>query len=296
MAVNDWITALVSGDAFLRASGFSLLREIAYVGYLHRHYERASNARHEPYKELLAAAFRESPVAALDVGERLMTMAALLHVDRDGNALLPCLVARSRLPVAEWLRAYLNAYLTPLLHCFYAHRLTFTPHCENVILVLKGDVPVRVFMKDLAEDIAVLNVETLLPESVRAIGLTVPEEVMTLVIFTDVFDCVFRFLVRILHEHLGFAETRFWALVAECILNYQRSQPDLAERFRRWDLFAPTFIRNCLNRLQLANNRQMVDLNAAEPVDSLKFAGTLENPIAAFARPSSAHSAGATSW
>ena len=33
---------------------------------------------------------------------------------------------------------YLDAYLAPLLHCFYAHDLAFMPHGENVILVLRG--------------------------------------------------------------------------------------------------------------------------------------------------------------
>jgi hypothetical protein len=37
-----------------------------------------------------------------------------------------------------------------------------------------------------------------------------------------------------------------------------------------------------LNRLQLREPRMMVDLNADEPVDSLQFAGDLQNPIAAF--------------
>jgi len=103
---------------------------------------------------------------------------------------------------------------------------------------------------------------------------------MTLGIFTDVFDCVFRFLVPILHEHAQYPEERFWGLVAECIRQYQQEQPRWAAKFERYDLFAPTFIRNCLNRLQLRNNQEMVDLNAAEPVDSLQIVGTLRNPIA----------------
>jgi siderophore synthetase component len=110
----------------------------------------------------------------------------------------------------------------------------------------------------------------------------VPEAVMTLGIFTDVFDCVFRFLAQILHQHAEYAEDSFWRVVAECIRQYQHEQPHLAAKFRRYDLFAPTFSRNCLNRLQLRNNRQMVDLNAAEPVDSLQMIGTLRNPIASF--------------
>lgn len=282
VAVNDWVAALVEGDPYLRDCGFSLLREVAYVGVKHRHYEKASRAKHEPYKEMLAALWRESPVSRLGPGERLMTMAALLHVDAQGDSLLTSLIAASGLSVDDWIRAYLDAYLRPLLHCFYRHSLTFTPHCENVILVLENHRPVRIFIKDIAEDVGVLNPEQPLPEQVRRIGLTVPEEVMTLVIFTDVFDCVFRFLGPLLVEHTGLSESRFWWLVAECIERYRVSMPELERRFERYDLFAPTFLRNCLNRLQLKNNRVMVDLNAPEPVDSLQFVGMLDNPIAEF--------------
>ncbi|XQF94019.1 IucA/IucC family C-terminal-domain containing protein (plasmid) [Pseudoalteromonas espejiana] len=27
-----------------------------------------------------------------------------------------------------WLQSYFNAYLIPLVHCFYAHKLVFMPH------------------------------------------------------------------------------------------------------------------------------------------------------------------------
>lgn len=43
----------------------------------------------------------------------------------------------------------------------------------------------------------------------------------------------------------------------------------------------PEFARSCLNRLQLGNNQQMLDL--ANPAGNLKFAGTLRNPLASHA-------------
>ncbi|WP_323747542.1 hypothetical protein [Catenulispora rubra] len=52
--------------------------------------------------------------------------------------------------------------------------------------------------------------------------------------------------------------------------------------FRRFDLFAPDFALSCLNRLQLRNNQQMVDLN--DPSGALQLVGTLENPVARFRR------------
>ncbi|MEV5742984.1 IucA/IucC family C-terminal-domain containing protein [Microbispora rosea] len=76
-------------------------------------------------------------------------------------------------------------------------------------------------------------------------------------------------------------EDVFWRTVAECATAYQRSVPHLADRFRRHDLFAETFALSCLNRLQLRNNRQMVDLT--DPSAALQMAGELVNPIARFA-------------
>lgn len=49
----------------------------------------------------------------------------------------------------------------------------------------------------------------------------------------------------------------------------------------RYDLFTERFPLSCLNRLQLRNNRQMVDLQ--NPAKELQIVGTLANPIAPFA-------------
>ena len=46
-------------------------------------------------------------------------------------------------------------------------------------------------------------------------------------------------------------------------------------------MFADEFALSCLNRLQLRNNRQMVDL--ADPAAALQLVGTLRNPIAPYA-------------
>lgn len=282
-AINDWVNDLVVGDPYLRARRFSLLREVAFVGYRHRHYERVITKKSDPYKEMLAALWRENPQSRLRAGERVLTMAALLHVDRDGRALLPGLIRASGVGVESWLEQFAAHYLLPLVHCFYEHHLVFTPHCENTLLILDRHRPAGVILKDIAEDIGVLNPERELPLAVRGLALRVPEEVMTLAIFTDVFDGVFRFLAQILNDHVQYPEERFWRVMAQTIRSYESEHPALASEFRRHDLFAPTFPRNCLNRLQLRNHRMMVDLNAVDPVDSLQFAGTLANPIAGLA-------------
>ena len=53
-----------------------------------------------------------------------------------------------------------------------------------------------------------------------------------------------------------------------------------AAKYRQFDLFKPSFVRTCLNRLQLNNNQQMIDLDDREK--NLKFAGMLDNPLHQF--------------
>ncbi|NJP35090.1 IucA/IucC family protein [Micromonospora thermarum] len=279
-AINDWLADLIDNDPVLKRTRLSIIRERAAIGYRHRQYEAATD-RYSPYRKMLAALWRESPVAGLEPGRRLATMASLLHVDRAGRSLAGALIAESGLAAAVWLRRYLDAYLVPLLHSLYAHDLAFMPHGENVILVLRDGAVERVVFKDIAEEIVVMNPEADLPEQVRRIRATIPEDEKILSIFTDVFDCFLRHLAAILDTDGTLVEEDFWRTVAECAADYADSVPHLADRLRRYDLFAEEFALSCLNRLQLRNNQQMVDL--ADPSAALQFAGTLTNPLARFA-------------
>lgn len=275
-AINDWLAELIDNDPVFARTGLTILRERAAIGYRHRQYEAATD-RYSPYRKMLAALWRESPVPGLAPGRRLATMASLLHVDRDGGTLAGALIAESGLAPARWLRRYLDAYLVPLLHSLYAYDLAFMPHGENVILVLDGGVVERVVFKDIAEEIVVMDPDADLPAPVRRVRAAIPEDEKILTIFTDVFDCFLRHLSAALHTADVLDQDDFWRTVAECARDYAESVPHLADRIRRYDLFAPEFALSCLNRLQLRNNRQMVDL--ADPSAALQFAGTLANPI-----------------
>ncbi|WP_050495310.1 IucA/IucC family protein [Streptomyces sp. NRRL F-5702] len=280
-AINDWLADLIAGDPVLRGTGLTILREQAAIGYRHPQYEAATD-RFSPYRKMLAALWRESPIPALAPGERLATMASLLHTDREGKSLAVSLIAASPLPPEVWLRRYLDAYLTPLLHSFYAHDLAFMPHGENVILVLDEDgTVVRAVFKDIAEEIVIMDPEADLPETVRRIRAEIPDEMRLLSIFTDVFDNFLRYLSALLDEVRTLGEDDFWRTVAECVHDYRKAVPQLAERFERFDIFAAAFPRSCLNRLQLRNNRQMVDL--ADPSAALQLIGELDNPLARYA-------------
>ncbi|GIJ69347.1 IucA/IucC family protein [Virgisporangium ochraceum] len=283
-AINDWLADLVAADDVFKATRLTLLRERAAIGYHHRHYEAATD-RYSPYRKMLAALWRESPVPSLVDGERLATMASLLHVDAAGGSFAAALISSSGLAPSSWLRRYLDAYLVPLLHAFYAYDLAFMPHGENTILVLRDGVVERAIFKDLAEEIVVMSDSLPLPPACERVRAAVPEHMKLLSIFTDVFDCFFRFLSAILHRQGVLDQDAFWRVVAACARDYRDSVPHLADRFERYDLFAPTFALSCLNRLQLRDNRQMVDL--ADPSAALQLVGDLENPLAGLGSPGS---------
>src|SRR5690606_28930237 len=84
-AINDWVANLIAGDDVLRRTRVSILRERAAVGYRHRQFEAVTD-RTSPYRKMLAALWRESPIPRLEPGHRLATMASLLHVDQDGQS------------------------------------------------------------------------------------------------------------------------------------------------------------------------------------------------------------------
>jgi siderophore synthetase component len=276
-AINDWIHSVIAADPFFAQRGFSILREVAAVGYRNPRFETAV-PKGSPYRKMLAALWRESPVPKLAPDQRLMTMAALLHRDRDGVALLPQLILASGLEIGAWLDRYLDCYLAPLLHCFYHYDLVFMPHGENLILALQDGVPVRAFMKDIGEEAAVLSAERPLPSAVERLRVSVSDEIRTLSILSDVFDGILRFIAQILVEQAGYAQAHFWQRVGACLENYFRAWPEHRAQLARFDVFAREFPLLCLNRIQLRNNRQMVDL--ADPAKSLQFSGVVANPVA----------------
>ncbi|GAB08195.1 putative siderophore biosynthesis protein [Gordonia araii NBRC 100433] len=276
--INDWVRSRIGDDEYLRSIGFEVLYEVAAIGYRNP----ALNAATEPgseYRKMLAALWRQSPVPLLRDGEELATMAALLHVDHTGAPLIGALIERSGLSPLAWLRRYLQAYLHPIAYLLYAHELKFSPHGENLILILDNGVPGRVILKDIGEEVFILGeCDDLPPECARARSEEA-DETRNLGILSDVFDDFFRPLAALLHGY-GLVDDRdFWAEVAASIDAFQAQHPELVDRFTRWDLFAPTFGAIHLNRLQLRNRQRMADHEI--PYASMVAAGhDLANPIA----------------
>ncbi|WP_172826796.1 IucA/IucC family siderophore biosynthesis protein [Flammeovirga sp. SJP92] len=277
-SITEWINTKLQHDVYLNKYGFEMLGEVATMGYRNTNFE--SLGRTNAYNKMLAVLWRESPEQYLQKGQKATTMASLLHITPEGESLLKAFIETSKLTPQEWICCYLNVYLKPLLHCLYQHEIAFMPHGENLILRMENNVPVGVFMKDITEEVVLFEEEEGLPEPVQRLVVKTTDEIKALSILTDVFDCFFRFIGQIVEEHKVMKENQFWELVSECILSYQTENPHLSEKFAKSDLFSEDFILSCLNRLQLQNNKQMVDLT--DPVNSLQFIGRIKNPIHQF--------------
>ncbi|MDY8135932.1 GNAT family N-acetyltransferase [Aquimarina sp. 2201CG5-10] len=277
-----WLEELLYNDSYIQETGFRMLSEIASVSYVNPYFEEFGP--HNDYNKMLASLWRESPIPNMKEKEQAMTMAAFLHIDHHGEALLPKIIDKSGLIIEDWLHLYLKAYLCPLLHCFYHYDLVFMPHGENIIMVLEDHIPVKAFLKDITEEACILSPDVELPDHLKRMYAPVPEDVKLLSVFTDIFDGFFRYMSHILYAHADFPESRFWEVVASTIQEYQDRYPEKEAKFKQYDLFASDFHLSCLNRLQLNNHKQMIDLD--DPVALLQFAGKLENPIAAYRKKS----------
>ncbi|GAB3998069.1 IucA/IucC family protein [Nocardioides marmoraquaticus] len=273
--INEVVDGIVSGDPTLRAHGFAVLREVAAVGFRPPSQTAAGPS---PYTKMLAALWRESPVDRVGPGERLASMTSLLHVDRDGVPLAAELVRASGLDPEEWVRTYLRAYLVPVVHALVAHGLVFMPHGENVVMVLRDHVPVRVLMKDIGEEVAICSPTTPVPAGAERMRADVPDEQLVLAVHGDVVDGFLRHLAGLLDDAGVLPATRFWAVAVEVLQEHRAGHPHLAPRLDELDLHAPEVPLMCLNRLQLRDNRQMVDL--ADPGSAVVLAGVLVNPLA----------------
>ncbi|MFD8596508.1 IucA/IucC family protein [Kitasatospora sp. NPDC059646] len=255
-AVTAWIQGLRDRDPYLRDEcRVILLGEIASVTVEHPLYRDLPDAPYQ-YKELLGAIWREPLGRHLDDGERGRTLAALLQTGSDGRALTAELVARSGLDVRDWVDRLFAVMLPPLLHFLYRYGLVFSPHGENAIIVFdQRDVPVRLAVKDFVDDVNIsdrpLPELADLPDGIGDVLLRENPDYLCQFLHSGLFIGVYRYLAPLLEEQLGFPEAEFWSLLRERILACQRRFPELADRHKLFDLFAPRIDRLCLNRNRL---------------------------------------------
>jgi siderophore synthetase component len=250
--VTTFMKNILENDLFLKEEcRLGLLGEVATMNVDHRTFTKLKGAPYQ-YLEMLGVVWRESVYKELQDDEHAITLAALLHVDHEGTPFVSKLIEKSGLTAEQWINQLVKAILPPLLHYLYQYGTVFSPHGQNTVLVLKDYKPERTIMKDFVDDVNISDqplpeLAVLSPELKKALR-SEPPEGLTQFILTGLFICHFRYLSNILQENEQFSEHRFWSIVREEILSYQRRFSHLQERFKLFDLLRPTFTKLTLNR------------------------------------------------
>ncbi|KQO20519.1 IucA/IucC family protein [Flavobacterium sp. Leaf82] len=274
--LTEYLKDILKKDEHLQKMEVVLLGEMVSVTYTHPSYSKIVNPPYQ-YNEYLGAMWRESPVNSLKHGENLMTMAALLYVDDHGKSLVEELIIKSGLSTEQWLKAYMRAYLKPVLQIYYQHSLCIDPHGQNVILILKDYVPTRIALQDFVGDI-LINEEgkkKLPQEFIDNMFVASPNpENAPLTILIAVFDAFFRYLSDVLITTVNYSEVSFWTCVHDIILEYQDEHPELQDMFDKYNLFIPEFKRLIFNSRRLYNGYE-----ETVGFPHMKKSGFIPNPL-----------------
>ncbi|MBV7294624.1 GNAT family N-acetyltransferase [Corynebacterium sp. TAE3-ERU12] len=280
-AINDWLEQLLGDDVVFRESNARLLPEIASIGYVgdvyHSNKKGSAIFGNTPEQKMLAALWRQSPIPLLQPGCVAVTMASILHLDASGIPLLREFINKSRRTPEDWVAALMKVYLRPIIRALAEYSVVFMPHTENIILELNDGFPVGSFFKDLGEEVAVVDATRKLPPTIERVQVddgSMTAEQRALSIHTDVIDGVFRHVAALADDFDILPEETFWNITRDTIMRYEEDFPGTLERL---PLLAESFPHSCLNRLQLRNPVEMVNLG--DQSSSLLYAGRMKNPL-----------------
>ncbi|MEA1831551.1 IucA/IucC family siderophore biosynthesis protein [Methylobacterium durans] len=252
-AFSAWLAEKAAQDPEL--AGVVILQERAGAFYPHPVYERIADAPYQ-FREMLGVIWRDGIAARLEPGRSALMMGALLKTDASGRPLVSSLVARSGLDPETWLERLFDHVGVPLYHFLCRYGVGFIAHGQNVTLILENGVPCGVALKDFQGDVDLVDQDFAeagdLPPGVRETLLRRPAAHLLQHLQTGHFASLLRFVSDALLRQDGVPEIAFYAALARALRRYQARHPDLAERFRLFDLFAPQVPRICINRVRLA--------------------------------------------
>ena len=252
-AFSAWLAGKAAGDPAL--AGTVILRERAGAFYPHPVYERIADAPYQ-YREMLGVIWRESVESRLEPGTGAMMMGALLKADAAGRPLVGTLIASSGLPAEAWLERLFDHVAVPLYHFLCRYGVGFIAHGQNVTVILRAGVPCGVALKDFQGDADLVDQDFPeagdLPAGVRETLLRRPPAHLLQHLQTGHFASLLRFVSDALLRGQGVPEIVFYSALARSLRRYQARHPELGDRFRLFELFAPTVPRVCINRVRLA--------------------------------------------
>jgi siderophore synthetase component len=283
--ITQWLHGLLGADEFLTGECRAVfLGEVASVTVQHPYLSTVDGAPYQ-FLEALGCIWREPVAVRAEPGERVRTLASLLHVDPAGRAFVAELVAASGRSAQEWLRALFGALLVPVVYLLHRYGITFNPHGQNVLLGFDADeLPTRLFLKDFIDDVEVSDVDVPArgpePDGHAHVLPRKPPELIRQHVVDSVLVGHFRYLAPLCADQLGLPQATFWALAAETVRSVQRRFSDDGRGCNAYDLLVPEFPRYRLNADRLLVTRYADQAQR----HALRSAGTVPNPLASAGR------------
>ncbi|MBJ6362968.1 IucA/IucC family protein [Paenibacillus sp. GCM10012307] len=246
--ISDWLAGIVREDAYLRDEcNVIVLAEIAGVAYDSSHLPELLQSR---AYGTLSCIWRESLHERLATGESAVPYNALCAVDTEGEPLIALWIKRFGL--AHWLDELLKASISPIIHFLYGYGIALESHAQNMMLIHRDGLPVRVALKDFHDGIRFAEAGLASPADLPKLHHT-PEYHQrvnrnSFLVTTDldavrdfVHDAFFFInlgeLALFLREHFNFEEQTFWQMVRQLINRYQERFPEHSLRYSQFQLF-----------------------------------------------------------
>jgi siderophore synthetase component len=248
--ISDWLYGLLERDTYAERLGCVLLREVVGVSYDH---DVLPGMVQSKAYGMLGAIWRESLHRYLRQGEDAAPFNALCHVNEIGRPFIDPWVHKHG--IEAWTRTLLEAAVNPVIHMLFAHGVALESHAQNMILIHKDGMPVRLALKDFHDGVRFsrrhLADSAACPE-LYPVPAHHPKINRNSFIETDdasvvrdfVHDAFFFIniaeLCMFLEEHYGLLESNFWGMVAQVIHGYRQEHPEHQRRFELFDLFVET--------------------------------------------------------
>ncbi|MEP3297315.1 MAG: IucA/IucC family protein [Pseudoruegeria sp.] len=242
--ISDWLSDMVKRDQILPDGQKPvILKEFAGISV------NSPTAISAQYGSL-GCIWRESVYGYLSANQSATPMTALTQIDIDSKPLIaPWIETYGAEPWVEELVK--NAYL-PVLHMLWYHGVALESHAQNMVLIHRNGLPVKVALKDFHDGVRYsrkwLREPDLLPDlqdSPPAHQAINPNSYLETNDADELRDFMFDALGFVnlaelgwfMQTHFDLEEAQFWRIVTGCIQTYQTAHPLLAKRFELFNIF-----------------------------------------------------------
>ncbi|HET8792066.1 MAG TPA: IucA/IucC family C-terminal-domain containing protein, partial [Modicisalibacter sp.] len=263
---SAWLKTKAREDEEFARAGLEILAEPAGAVLAHAQYSRLPQSPYR-YRELFGVIWREALAPRLVDTDQALLMAELMQVDERGRPWLAAYLEAAGVTTPQaaqqWLTRLFEVTLVPMWHLMCRYGVSLIAHGQNLTLMLRDGWPHRLALKDFQGDLRLVDEDFPeaddLPAALKEVTVRLPPEKLIHDLQTGHFVTTLRFIAP-LASVCGVSEVRFYRLCGDVLEAYRARHPELAERFARFDLFAPRILRLTLNRAKFLHATD----NAAE--------------------------------